>query len=108
MKLETNEIFKTYGITPHQYHGGYFVGNNVQILMADAKEICADIAVLFKSCEERIVLTDEQEAMSDADIDKIMRLFGETIVIANSIFSICNRPDGYLTDTELDDTEETI
>ena len=38
----------------------------------DTKEICDDISALFKSCEEIIVLTNEQESMSDADIYKMM------------------------------------
>ena len=59
MKLVRNEIFKTYGITSQQYHGGYFVGNHAWKFLANMKEICSDIAALFKSCEERIVLTND-------------------------------------------------
>ena len=51
MKLALNEIFKTYRITPQKYHGGYFVENHVIIFMVGAKEICSNIAALFKSCE---------------------------------------------------------
>ena len=40
--------------------------------ITDTKEICDDISALFKSCEEIIVLTNEQESMSDADIYKMM------------------------------------
>ena len=58
MKIALNEIFKTYGITPQQYHGGTFVGNRVRIFMADVKEIYDDIATLFKSCEEIIVFNN--------------------------------------------------
>ena len=65
--------------------------------MDDAKEICADIFVLFKFFEERILLTNEQESMSGVNIDKMMGLFGDIIVLAGSIFSICHRPDGSLT-----------
>ena len=65
--------------------------------MDDAKEICADISVLFKFFKERILLTNEQESMSGVNIDKMMGLFGDIIVLAGSIFSICHRPDGSLT-----------
>ena len=72
IKLALNEIFKTYGITPQKYHRGNFVGNHVQIFMANAKQICAHVAALFRSCEERRVLNNKREAMSDADIYNMM------------------------------------
>ena len=46
--------------------------------------------------------------MSEADIDKMVGLFGDILFLAESIFSICNTPTGSLTDVESNDVEETI
>ena len=49
------------------------------------------------------MLTNEQETMIDANIDKMMGLFGDRIILFDSIFSICHRYADYLTDAQLDD-----
>ena len=54
------------------------------------------------------MLTNEQEATSDVNTDKILVFLNDILIIADIIFSICHIPDSYLTDTELDDAEETI
>ena len=40
--------------------------------------------------------------MSDADIYNMMGLFGDILILADIIFSICHRPAGSLKKEELD------
>ena len=75
--------------------------------MDDEKEICADIPALFKSCEEWRLLTNEEDATTNVDNEKMI-CFGDILVLAEIIFSIYHRPAGSLTYAELNDVEETI
>ena len=107
-KLELNNIFEKYGITPQQYHSGAFVGNHVRKFMEHAKKLLDEISDLFKSCGDRRKTKNETEAMSDEDIEKQIGTFADLLVFADTIYSTCHRPAGTLTDEELEDVHETI
>ena len=46
LKLGIYAIFKKYGITPEQYHGGDLVGNHCIKLMQNSDNICAELSDL--------------------------------------------------------------
>ena len=71
LKLGIYAIFKKYGITPEQYHGGDIVGNHCRKLMQNSDKICAEISDLLKEVpvqSRRKIQSRNDTVMADEDI----------------------------------------
>ena len=91
IRNQVYHIFKKYGITPQQYHGGDLVGNHCRILMGKSVEILEEIVTLLKSVpmeNRRKRNISSQRVVTDDDLEQRCQSLSDLLTLADAVYCI--------------------